>query len=354
MCLRCNVDYQYQIRTFPQQEVSKEATADGASEHTSVHPDGQKQAQTLPGILGWLVRRASTAKAQTVQLLASFAVGMRSSAVADFYATKYLAKPQQWLTSVLGPLIAGFKRVEQKQKQSGEQATVKATALRKVRTAIFAANRSVWISSCEACLFLETGGSAVQSHGDVLVHGRKGLYMMHECKRILNKQVAGEGLWHVDLSKSQNKQEGEVMEILPHDDALDDNVAAAGATEHSDGEDASDKPDEDAEDPDDAVNDEEIDADAKMAGDAKLPDIEETPDNPDDSAERQEHVTKDTTPLVGAAEHGDVAENATDQDKSKAQIFHITVSLRDDWLHRGDALQYICLLYTSPSPRDRG
>ena len=52
VCLRCNVDYQYQIRTFPQQEISKEATSDGASEHTSVHPPGQKQAQTLPSILG--------------------------------------------------------------------------------------------------------------------------------------------------------------------------------------------------------------------------------------------------------------------------------------------------------------
>ena len=162
--------------------------------------------------------------------------------------------------------------------------------------------------------------------------------MMHECARILNKQVAGEGLWHVDLSRCQNKQEGEVMEILPHD-ALDDNVAVAGATEHSDGEDASDKPDEDAEDHEDAVNDEETDAMEKMASDSKRSHAEETPDNPDDSAERQEHVTKDTTPLVGAAEHGDVAENASDQDKSKAQIFHVTVSLRDDWLHRGDALQ---------------
>ena len=71
---------------------------------------------------------------------------------------------------------------------------------------------------------------------------------MHECKRILNKQVAGEGLWHADLSKCQNKQEGEVMEILQHDDTLDENVAAAGATEHSDGEDASEKPDDKAED----------------------------------------------------------------------------------------------------------
>ena len=87
----------------------------------------------------------------------------------------------------------------------------------KLRTAIFAANRSVWISSCEACLFLETGGAAVQSHPDVAVHGRKGLFMMSECKRILNKEVVGEGLWQTDLSKCQGQQEGEVVEIQPAD-----------------------------------------------------------------------------------------------------------------------------------------
>ena len=37
--------------------------------------------------------------------------------------------------------------------------------------------------------------------------------MMHECKRILNKQVAGEGLWQTDLLKCQGQQKGEVLEI---------------------------------------------------------------------------------------------------------------------------------------------
>ena len=166
VCLRCNVDYQYQNRTFPEEETTGQDVADGASEHAAKKPQ-----QRLPGILSWLVRRGSTAIEKTILL--SFAIAARSSTVADHYATKYLAKPQQWLTSVLGPLISGFKRVEEEQKQAEEQTTVKAAALQKVRTAIFAANRSVWISSCEACLFLETGGSTVQSHPDVAVHGRK-------------------------------------------------------------------------------------------------------------------------------------------------------------------------------------
>ena len=102
-------------------------------------------------------------------------------------------------------MIAGLKRIEDEQKQAEEPLSVKATALRKVRAAFFAANRSVWISSYEACLFLETDGSAILSHLDVAVHGRKGLFMMHECKRILNKQAAGEGLWQTDLLKCEGQ-----------------------------------------------------------------------------------------------------------------------------------------------------
>jgi hypothetical protein len=241
-CLRCNVDYQYQNRTFPEQEIDDRETAAGASEHSPETTHKQKPRQSLPGILGWLVGRGSAAKAKTLQLLQSFAIAARSSAVADHYATKYLAKPQQWLTSALGPLIAGFRKVEEEQKEVEEKLSAHKMALRKLRTAIFAANRSVWISSCEACLFLETGGSAVLTHPDVAIHGRKGLFMMNECKRILNNEVAGEGLWQTDLSKCQGQQEGEVLEIRAadteeqsgDDDDKDDDMV--GATEHSDGE----------------------------------------------------------------------------------------------------------------------
>ena len=58
------------------------------------------------------------AKATGVTLLSSFAVAMRSSSVADFYATKYLAKPQQWLTTGIGPLSAGFRKVEEEQQKT--------------------------------------------------------------------------------------------------------------------------------------------------------------------------------------------------------------------------------------------
>ena len=170
-------------------------------------------------MLGWLLRPGSIAIEKTILL--SFAIAARSSAVAGHYATKYLAKPQQWLASTLGALIAGFRKKEEEQKEAGEEMSVQKLAQRKLRTAIFAANRSFWISSCEACLVLETGGAAVQSHPDIAAHGRKGLFMVSECKRILSKEVAGEGLRQTDLAKCQGQQEGEVVEIQPADEEDD-------------------------------------------------------------------------------------------------------------------------------------
>ena len=87
VCLRCNVDYQYQNRTFPETETTEQDAAD-SSEQAAKKPQ-----QSLPGILNWLLRRGSTVIEKTILL--SFAIAARSSTVADHYATKYLAKPQQ-------------------------------------------------------------------------------------------------------------------------------------------------------------------------------------------------------------------------------------------------------------------
>ena len=76
--------------------------------------------------------------------------------------------------------ITGLRKMEEEQRKVEETSSVQKMALRKLGSAIFAANRSVWISSCEACLFLETSGSAVLSGLDVAIHGRKGVFMMNE------------------------------------------------------------------------------------------------------------------------------------------------------------------------------
>ena len=88
--------------------------ADGASEHAAKKPQ-----QSLPGILGWLVRPCSIAIEKTIRI--SFAIAARSSAVADFYAAKYVAKPQQWLASAFGALITGFRKRKKNRRRREEK-----------------------------------------------------------------------------------------------------------------------------------------------------------------------------------------------------------------------------------------
>ena len=354
VCLRCNVDLQYQVRTFPRPEQGEESDAmndGGAAERANPTMDREEQttnsntaSKALPAFLRLLSKRTQAAKDVAMQLLTSFAIAMRSSHVADFYATKYLAKPQQWLTSVLGPLIAGFRRLEEKAEHAQEHLQTKAQALRNVRTAIFAANRCVWISCCEACLYLQTESSAVQSHLDVVVHGRKGLFMMHECKRILNHEVTGHGLWQADLSKCTDQAEGDCLEV--HAQPTEDNASTESEENDKDEEDAETQTAADHTKAEQAQQDaENVEEDEEMTDAAELTDTtaaaehykaEETQQNKESGQEGEG--------TADAAEHTETPcaaneENAVDQKKTEVQIFQITISLRDDWLHRGDALQ---------------
>ena len=80
--LRCNVDLQYQVRTFPEQQ------QDDAAEHAMASKCNKN------GILPRLLRRLCNKVAEAKVLLVSAVIAMRSSHVSDFYATKYMAKPQ--------------------------------------------------------------------------------------------------------------------------------------------------------------------------------------------------------------------------------------------------------------------
>jgi len=290
--LRCNVDLQYQVRTFPEQQQQ-----DGATDHTTKQERITEQTTTPKGYkhaaLPRLLQRLGKKVVGALALLVSAAIAMRSSHVSDFYATKYLAKPQQWLHSVLGPLIQGFRRAEEKMAASTEEKpTTYQVALRKVRTAIFAANRSIWISSCEAALFLQTGGTAVFSHADVPVHARRGLFMMHECKRMLNKEVAGSGLWEARLPDEDNEQSASVVEVIVPDQ----------------GGDSSD-----------------IDDVATTEQQEQCPAIPEAASTKED-----------------ADVEGDVEDRSEADPQARncpgVQMFQVTISVRDDWLHRGPAL----------------
>ena len=151
-----------------------------------------------------------------------------------------------------------------------------------------------------------TGGTAVFSHADVPVHARRALFMMHACRRMLNKEASGSGLWEARLPEEDNEQEGLVFEVA--------------AAEHETDEDV----------PETAMQEQEQHTSVPEASAVSNDDPEEQHDVAD----------------VGAAEHMLLEEGAqgssTRQTKkskhARVQLFQVTISVRDDWLHRGLAL----------------
>ena len=106
----------------------------------------------------------------------------------DFYLTKYQSKAQQVLSSALGPITSGLRRLENAHGQeeascSGDKAQV---ALRKLRRIIFSANRCHWFSACELAVFLLTGGHCICTHKTKAVFTARPRFMMEECKRAKN------------------------------------------------------------------------------------------------------------------------------------------------------------------------
>ena len=92
----------------------------------------------------------------------------------------------------------------------------------------------------------------------------------------------------------------------------------ADATKHSDGED--------------------VDADADMAGATEHAGAEQETIKSAVKAAVQEDDTKDSIPMADPMEQGADEDGAADPKKASPQIFQLTISLRDDWLHRGDAI----------------
>ncbi len=119
VCGQCNADYQFQGR-FPPENALENARA------------GHSDIVLLFG------RRKLTDKQK--RLLRFFGVATRSSHIADFYATKYYAKPQQTLSSGLGAIIWGLQKLEARQVAPAEPQNedLAQQALRIMRSATFA------------------------------------------------------------------------------------------------------------------------------------------------------------------------------------------------------------------------
>ena len=106
-----------------------------------------------------------------------------------------------------------------------------------------------------------------------------------------------------------DKEDGDVDEG-DDDDEGDEVEEHRGVAEHSDGE--------------------AVDADAHMAGATEHAEAEQ---------ERNKSAGKSTILTADPIENRIDDDGVVDPKKAPIQIFQLTISLRDDWLHRGDALQ---------------
>ena len=105
--IRCNGDYQYQKRCAPDVDLS-ERQEDAAP------------AAEPPSIMVHLLCGVRSVLAMAIAI--TLATAMRAANVADFYMTKYQSKPQEKLSSIMQPFLAGMRRIEAEEaKETGDQ-----------------------------------------------------------------------------------------------------------------------------------------------------------------------------------------------------------------------------------------
>ncbi len=177
-CGQSNIDYQFQPR-FPPDKALATAQAN--------HSD-------IDFIFG---RKKLTDKQR--RLLRLFGVAMRSSHIADFYATKYFAKPQQTLSSGLGAIFFGLQQLEARRAlaEDPQQDDVTVAAMQVMRSAAFAIQKCYWNSACECAMFIKTNSTALFTKPEVVLFASRSFAMLHECKRLLNKKTPCRGILFV-------------------------------------------------------------------------------------------------------------------------------------------------------------
>ena len=318
--VRCNADYQYQKRAVPEAVAAErdESTSSGAA---ATEPDvADTQQATFLQRLFYGCRKLPGKAGK--RILITLATAMRAAHIADFYMTKYLSKAQEALGPTIQPLIAGLRRQEEAEKApEASEMSLLQRARQRIRRLIFCANRTHWLSACELCVFLATGGSCVVTEPPVKAFSGKGVAMMHECKRLLNNETAGQGLLFAARSSGGHKDVPMNAFFLEQEkpDAPDETVEETAAEE---GGDAIEPP----------RHEDEGDAGEHRA-------------NADEDI-ATEHVAEPCNEdLSGVAEHSqdaeaDIAtEHVVPSRTAKTLTFSKTFSPRDDWLHRGAELQ---------------
>ena len=103
--------------------------------------------------------------------------------------TKYRTKAQQLLSSALGPLLQGLRRLEAEEVVLEEKRGMREKASNKLRRLMFSANKFHWYSAAELAIFVLTGGHCVYTHFDKVLFTARPQFMFQECKRFLNGEA---------------------------------------------------------------------------------------------------------------------------------------------------------------------
>ena len=261
-------------------------------------------------------------------LLASYAEGVRSSHICDFYMTKYLAKGQQVLASAVTPVLHGLQRLDD-EVAAGVKVlnTVEDVARAKLRRILFSANRSHWFSACELAIFVLTGGHSIATHIDRPMFLSRVFFMLEEGKRLRNGALQNQFLHEAARALETRTAGVDVVEMVMSTDLSEEVVADSRETV----------------------------ADSHRRDDVSILDVQEhkrpryndeLPDR-DPEIEFQDLGTEDQHVVdenLGVAEErgeddGVPVEPELLQDEPPLHMFRATVSTYDDWLHRGVFLE---------------
>ena len=174
----------------------------------------------------------------------------------------------------------------------------------------------MWFSACELAVFLITGDCVVKTEKQIKTFSGKGVAMMHECKRILNRSTASEGLLLPQRATERDANAPMQTFMVPAAAVSESDTESTASPCHSTSSD-SEKPG--AKPPD------------KKRGRRAAPEKTTT----DGAA--TEHAG-DGEDDVGT-DVGDLIAGGITMAPGKKQVFTKTLNHRDDWLHRGLALR---------------
>ena len=113
----------------------------------------------------------------------------------DYYIVKYQCKSLEQLQNLVTQYATRIRRLEEEEKEAQAAGAEPMTAKQRARKITIrlqsASNRCHWLSSTELAVYLLTGDTCWMSHHDVPVFTSKCLFMMHECRRLMEDRSPG-------------------------------------------------------------------------------------------------------------------------------------------------------------------